>query len=346
VAKDALTSTELFASLARGTVAPVYLLYGEEDLLVEEALDAILQAALEGGDRTFNLDVLGAGETDGREIAAAASSFPMAGGRRVVVVREADKLSLHDCELLAAYVAEPSPSTCLILVAVKPDMRKKPYAAIKRSGGALECKRLYEDKIPSWIAGAVMKGGYRIEAEAAKLLAAYVGTSLREIRSELVKLYIYIGDRKEITAGDVSALVGMSKEFSPFELQKVVGRRETARAMRILEEILGAGGGAPLVIATMTNYFLTLWKLHDLQRRGIAQKDQAAQARVHPFFIQEYHEALGFQPPAACERALLLLAEADEQSKSGTYDVRQVMESLIVRLCGAEERNIGRAPVV
>jgi DNA polymerase-3 subunit delta len=346
VAKDGLTSPELFASLARGAVAPVYLLYGEEDLLVEEALDAILQAALDGGDRTFNLDVLGAGETDGRDIAARASSFPMAGGRRVVVVRDADKLSVHDCELLAAYVGEPSPSTCLILVAAKPDLRKKPFATIKRSGGALECKRLYEDKIPSWIAGAVRKGGCRIEPEAAKLLAAYVGTSLREIRSELDKLYIYVGNRKEITAGDVSALVGMSKEYSPFELQKVVGRRETARAMRILEEILGVGGGAPLVIATMTNYFLTLWKLHDLQRRGVAQKDQAAQARVHPFFIQEYHEALGFQPPAACERALLLLADADEQSKSGTYDARQVMESLIVRLCGAEERNIGRAPVV
>ena len=144
----------------------------------------------------------------------------------------------------------------------------------------------------------------------------------------------------------MSALVGMSKEYSPFELQKVVGRRETARAVRILEEILGAGGGAPLIIATMTNYFLTLWKLHDLRRRGLAQKDQAAQARVHPFFMQEYHEALGFQPPASCERALLMLAEADEQSKSGTYDVRQVMESLIVRLCGAEVRNIGRAPVV
>ena len=66
MAKDALTSTELFASLARGTVAPVYLLYGEEDLLVEEALDAILRAALEGGDRTFNLDVLGGGG-NGRE---------------------------------------------------------------------------------------------------------------------------------------------------------------------------------------------------------------------------------------------------------------------------------------
>jgi len=140
--------------------------------------------------------------------------------------------------------------------------------------------------------------------------------------------------------------VGMSKEYSPFELQKVVGRRDTARAMTILEEILDSGGGVPLIIATMTNYFLTLWKLHDLRRRGVMQKDQAAQARVHPYFMQEYHEALTFQPPEACERALLLLAEADEESKSGVYDVRQVMEALIVRLCGAEEGNIGSAPGV
>ncbi len=339
-----MTSPELFASLARGEVAPVYLLYGEEDYLAGEALDAILLAALKGGDRTFNLDVLGGGETDGRDIVARASSFPMVGGRRVVVVREADKLSAHDCELLAVYAGEPSPSTCLILIAGKPDMRKKPFATIRRSGGALECKRLYENQIPAWIAEAVRKEGRRIEPEAAKLLAAYTGTSLREIRSELDKLCIYIGTRKEITAGDVSALVGMSKEYSPFELQKVVGLRKTARAMAILEELLDAGGGAPLVIATMTNYFLTLWKLHDLRRRGFTEDDQAAQARIHPRFLREYHEALGFQPPAACERALLLLAEADEQSKSGAYDARQVMESLIVRLCGADEGNIGRAP--
>ena len=179
MAKDASTSPELFASLARGAVAPVYLLYGEEDLLVEEALDAILQAALEGDGRTFNLDVLRGGETDGRDIVERASSFPMAGGRRVVVVREADRLPAHDCEILAAYVGEPSPSTCLVLVAVKPDMRKKPFATVKRSGGALECKRLYEDKIPPWIVEAVRKGGYRIEPEAAKLLAAYTGTSPR-----------------------------------------------------------------------------------------------------------------------------------------------------------------------
>jgi DNA polymerase-3 subunit delta len=338
-----LTASSLAASLGRGEVAPVYLLYGEEDYLSGEALEAILPAALAGGDRTFNLDVVAAGETDGREIVARAASFPMVGDRRVVVVRDADRLSAHDCELLAAYTAEPSPSSCLILVAVKPDMRKKPFSAIKKSGWALECKRLYENQIPAWIAAEVKKGGRQIEPEAAKLLAAYIGTSLREIRSELDKLCIYAGSRPEITAADVSALVGMSKEFTPFELQKMVGRRDTARAMTILEEILGAGGGVPLVIATMTNYFLTLWKLHDLRRRGALKSEEAAQLRVNPYFLQEYHEALGFQGPGACEQALLLLAEADEKSKSGSHDVRQVMEELIVRLCGEGGGNIGRS---
>jgi len=327
-------------------VAPVYLLYGEEDFLAGEALDAILPAALAGGDRTLNLDILVGGETDGRDIVARASSFPMVGPRRVVVVREADRLSPHDCEILSAYVGEPSPSSCLILTAVKPDMRRNPFAAIRRSGWALECRRLYENQIPAWIAGTVGKGNRRIDAEAAKLLSAYVGTSLRELASELEKLYVYIGARKEITAQDVSALVGMSKEYSPFELQKMVGRRETARAITILEEILDAGGGVPLLVATMTNYFLTLWKLHDLRRRGVTLKDQAAQARVNPYFLEEYHEALAFQSPASCERALLLLAEADEQSKSGTQDVRHVMEALVVRLCGAEEGNMTGTPGV
>ena len=341
MAKEGLTYAALAASLGAGDVAPVYLLYGEEDLLVEEALDAVLQAALPGSDRTFNLEVVSGADTDGKEIVARASSFPMTGERRVVVVREADRLSAHDCELLAAYTEEPSVSSCLLLVGTKPDMRRKPFAGLKKGGRALECKRLYENQVPAWITAEVGRGGRHIGPEAAKLLPAYVGTSLREIRNELEKLYVYIGARREITADDVAALVGMSREFTPFELQKAVGRRETARAMTILQEFLGSGGGVPLVIATMTNYFLTLWKLHDLRRRGAGRAEQIAQAHVNPYFLDEYTEALAAQGPGACERALLLLAEADERSKSGVYDVRQVMDALVVQLCGADGGNIG-----
>lgn len=331
---------DLTASLARKEIAPVYLLSGEEDLLLDEALDTLVEAALAGADRGFNLDVLHGENADGRDIVARATSFPMVSDRRVVVLRSPEKLSAHDLDLLSNYCQKPSPFTCLILVSPKPDFRKKPFSTLRKAGSALECKRLYENQLPGWITDRVRSGGRRIDPEGAKMLAAYVGTSLRELANEVEKLFIYVGQRTEITEDDVSALVGLSKEYSPFELQKVIGRRETARAVTILEKMLDAGEAVPLVIATLTNYFLTLWKLHDLRRRGVSQKEQSALARVNPYFIKEYHEVLNLQPPAACEDALILLAEADEKTKSGGVDSRQVLLALVVRLCDSGEGNI------
>jgi DNA polymerase-3 subunit delta len=339
MAKEGQTYRELHEALARGDIAPVYLLYGEEDFLLEEALDAIIATALAGVDRTLNLDVLHGGDADGHHIVARASSFPMTGERRVVVVRDVEKLSGRDAELLASYIEHASPSTCLVLLSVKPDFRKKPFVTARKLGVVAEFKRLYENKVPAWVSEYVRKGGRRIDAEGAKLLAAYVGSSLREIKNELDKLYIYCGERKEITENDVSALVGMSKEFSPFELQKAIGRREIARATTILSKLLDGGEGMPLIIATLTNYYLVLWKMHDMRRRGVPLKEQAAVARVNPYFLEEYQEALQLQGPADCQQAFLLLSEADEQSKSGQYDVRQVLHTMIVRLCGADVRN-------
>jgi len=321
-----------------GEIPPVALLYGEEDFLLEEELRRRVDAALEGSDRTLNLDVLNAGDTDARDIVARASSFPMTGPRRVVVVRDADRLAAGDLELLASYCEAPSPSSCLLLVGVKPDMRRKPFAALRKAGQATEYARMYEDRLPAWITGHARARGLAIGPEAAKLLATYAGSSLRDIAQEIEKISLYIGARKEITPADVAAVVGMSKEYSPFALQAAIGRRDTARAVTILEELLNAGSAVPLVIATLTNYFLTLLKLHDLRRRSSPPQDDAARARIHPMFVGEYREALAHHPPGACERALLLLAEADRDTKSGTVGPRQVMEALTLELCGAAGR--------
>ncbi|HUI64467.1 MAG TPA: DNA polymerase III subunit delta [Bacteroidota bacterium] len=318
----------------------MYLLSGEEELLLEEALGGLVESALSGADRGLNLDVLRGEEADGRDIVARATSFPMVSERRVVVLRSPEKLSAHDLELVSNYCQEPSPSTCLILVSTKPDFRKQPFSTLRKTGNAYEFRRLYENQIPGWITERVRIGGRRIDPEGAKLLAAYVGTSLRELVSEIEKLFTYVGQRTEITEGDVSALVGSSKEYSPFELQKVIGRRETGSAVTMVEKMLDAGEAIPLIIASLTNYFLTLWKLHDLRRRGVSAKEQSALARINPYFMREYQDALNTQPVAACEEALLLLAEADEKTKSGGADPRQALLEMVIRLCGAQEGNI------
>ena len=341
MAKEVTTYEDLLGGLARKQFAPVYLLYGEEDFLATEAMHAIIDAALTPDERGFNLDVMNGGEADAREILAHASSFPMMAERRVVVVRDADKFSPKDLELLANYLEHPSPTTALVLVAAKPDMRKKPYTGIKKAGTVVEFKRPYENQLPAWITARVHKQGRQIAPDACKLLSAYVGSSLREIQNEIDKLAIYLGEKRSITVDDVAAVVGMSKEFTVFELQKAIGMKDIRRSTEIIERMLDAGESVPFIIVMLTSYFITLWKLADLQRKGASSKDLASEARVNPYFLKEYLEVLHRYSGPEIERAFGLLTGADEQIKTTSTDPRQVMTAFIVRLIGLEEMEAG-----
>ena len=123
---------EFVQSIPTGAPKEVYLLYGEEDFLVEQALEAVLAATLSPADRQFNLDVVRAGDMDIREVLAMCASFPMMADRRVVVLRDVDSLNARELELLSAYLESPSPTTCLVLIAGSVDMRKKPFHTLRK----------------------------------------------------------------------------------------------------------------------------------------------------------------------------------------------------------------------
>ncbi len=338
MARETPSIDELAAGLSGERLQPLYLLYGEESFRIDEAVDAIVQAALGGEGREFNLDTFSGNETDGPTVVAAANAYPMMGERRVVIVREVDKFSQKDLEVLDAFVQSPSASNCLILTGVKPDFRKKPFASLKKAGAAFESKPLYESQVPAWLAGRARRQGRELEPEAIKLLAAYVGTSLRDLQNELDKLSLFAGSRTRITGDDVAEVVGKSKEFTVFELQKAVGARDLRRAFTIAERMLEMGESVPFIIVMLTSYFTTLWKLHELRRKGAGSRELAAEARVNPYFLKEYTEAMERYSVGEVEAAFVRLSEADETIKTTTTDPLLVVETLILRLTGAAEK--------
>ena len=83
-----MTPKELHQTLAGGGPDPLYLIYGEEDFLVEECVQAVVHHALDEGSRQFNLDILYGSKSSVQEVIAHATAFPMMGERRVTIVRE------------------------------------------------------------------------------------------------------------------------------------------------------------------------------------------------------------------------------------------------------------------
>lgn len=314
--------------------APLYLFHGEEDFLIEEAIDELLEHAIDQSTKSFNLDVLYGSDIDARDVVALGSSFPMMAERRVVIIREVDKLITSESsrDILLRYLENPMLSTTLAFVASKVDMRLAFFKQFQKNGTVVEFKALSDHQIPAWIERRVEKFGWKITPEASQLMHGLVGRSLREIYNEIEKLFIYVGKKKLIEAEDVGAVVGMSKTFTVFELQKAIGQGNVSHSIEILEHMMEAGESPLGIIVMFTRYFQKLWLLPSFRQQSKSDYDLAAALAVPPFFIQEYISACQRYSPSHVEQAFSALLEADVTLKSTQEDPKLVMTTLVCKL--------------
>ena len=333
MAKHALTYEELRRQLKKKALSPVYFFHGKEDFRMEQLTNQIITVALGNEGKEFNLDVVYGSESDARDVISHASSFPMMSERRVVIVREMDKLFNKD--LLSSYIERPSASTCLVLLSMSPDFRRKPYLAAREFAVVCECSPLREQEVPVWITDRVREEGKKIEEDAARVLATYTGTSMREIQNELDKLYLYVGDSRAIAAEDVRAVAGMSREFNVFELQKAIGAKDGRKSVEILERMLDRGEDPLRMAGMLTRYFAALWKLSDAKQRGLPTQEQARILGTFPSYLKDYEQALNLYTTREIESSFDLFATTDLGLKlSG--DPRQLLNTLVVQLVTAK----------
>ncbi len=332
--KNLMTYRELHTALSKKHFSPVYLIYGEEGLLIDECVQAIVEKAIDQNTKGFNLDVMYGSQADAQDVVAHASSFPMMSERRVVVVKEAEKLAATEAarELFTAYIKKPLESTSLILVAENPDFRKKPFTDLKKSAELIECKPFYDREVLAWITDRITKLGKQSSPEVCRLLQAYVGNSLRALQSEIEKLFIYVGDKKQIEPEDVAGVVGETKGYTVFELQNAVGKRDISQAIQILERMLEYGESPQLMIVMLTRFFTQLYKLTELKQRRASEQEMAAELGIRQYFVKQY---LGFVTNFSkdhIEQNFRALLDADLTLKSSSRDPHLVMDLLVYSL--------------
>ena len=323
--------------LERNVFSPVYLFHGEEDLFIEEGVDALVGKAVDSATKSFNLDVVYGDKIDAKSALALASSFPMMSQRRVVVVKEFEKLAAGETAkgLLTTYIQRPLETTCLILISSDPDFRRKPFTDLKKYADVIECKPLYDNQLPTWILERVRQQGKEIDLDACQLMQSYVGNSLRAILNELEKLYIFIEDRKSISVGDVGQIVGATRGYTIFDLQNAIGRRDMKEAIRILERMLELGENHQLMIVMLTRFLHQLWKLGELMSKRLSDREIAAELRVPSFYVKQY---IGFAEKFTAEEievGFKALLDADEELKSSSRDPHIVLDLLIYSLVRA-----------
>src|SRR5215212_6006575 len=174
----AQTYDALLRSLPKGELAPVYYLHGPEDILKDEAVEAIVAKALDPALRDFNFDQRSAGQLDPEAIFALCTTLPMMAERRVVVLREVEgwKRKPKGRAAFLKYLERPSPETVVILVqsAGEEDADKE----LVKATYAVSCEPLPAERARRWLMRRATALGVVLEDAAADHLLLAVGSDL------------------------------------------------------------------------------------------------------------------------------------------------------------------------
>ncbi|HEY6533911.1 MAG TPA: hypothetical protein VIY72_16500, partial [Acidimicrobiales bacterium] len=188
--------------------APVHLVKGGDEVLLGEAVSALVKSLVGDGDRTLMVEELTvdqhAGTDDqGYDIAAlvdAAQTPPFLTDRRVVVVRHAGVFSTKDAVgPLVAYLDDPLPSTSLVLVWEKdprpqrqpklPNVPKSLADAVVAAGGVVVDASAGSGKAQaSWIDERLAESSLRFDPAARRLVADHIGSEPSRLAGLLTTL--------------------------------------------------------------------------------------------------------------------------------------------------------------
>jgi DNA polymerase-3 subunit delta len=325
----------VFKDIEAGKIAPVYFFYGDEPYPIEHLVRHLLKT-LDPSTRDFNCDRFDGGDADIEGIIAIARSYPMMSERRIVLIRDLQKCSTKDRNRLLDYVKEPVDSTCLILISSHADRRQKFWSALTAGCIWVESKTLYENQAVQWVMERVTHSKAQITQDAAKLLVEQVGTSLWNLHQEIEKLMTFVWGKSRLTRDDVIAVVGLSREYNPWELTDAVARRETKEALHILASLIESRTSAVGLIMDLTRRILILARLK-LCMEQAAGDQLVKQMGLRPYFIKLFSDQARRFSFSEIQDALEALHQADESIKSGLLDPATAMTLIVYDITQKKE---------
>jgi DNA polymerase III subunit delta len=313
---------------------PVYLIYGSEELLLERAETRLRDRLAAVADLDFNLETFDGSQTSADDIINAANTMPFMSDRRLVIVRDVDRLDPGDLERLAAYARDPAPYTCLVLAATKIAKNTKLYRAVAATGVAFEYAAPRRSEYAAEVVKLLRERGRKIGLSAAQRLVDIVGRDLRRLDSEAEKLAAFVEPGQDVIEADVVAVASESGDPSVFELTDAVGERDTTRALRLLRRLLASE--TPYgVLAMLARHTRALVGARALSERGVAPEAMAPEIGMPPWQARAVARQAGRYTPAELSAALRALAGVEEEMKTSPTDAGLVIERWIVATSGA-----------
>ncbi|MCZ2356572.1 MAG: DNA polymerase III subunit delta [Bacteroidia bacterium] len=319
---------------------PLYYLYGEESYFIDKIISTLDECVVPESCRSFNVDIIYGEEATANRLLSLAKSFPMMSERKLIIVKEAQRIKKDEFEKLTTYFEKPVQTTILAFACKdkkKPDGRLKWSKVLDKNGIVFESKSLYENQIANWLAQYVKQSSFTIAEDAQQIIATYLGNNLQIIENEISKIILTLKQQQKnhISKETVFDIIDIDKDYNVFELIDKISLREPEKCHQIITQMLRNPRENPAIVIVY-QLFVFFRDLSILKYRHAETDSSIAQILgINPFFVKRYKTALQQFTFTRIKQNLQYILEADLALK-GIINTRigdgHILKTLIIKL--------------
>lgn len=332
--------TTLRKQLTSKPVGQVYVVLGQQSILMEQAREAFNQLIPED-QKVMNV---GSYDMETTPLAVAlddAMSAPFFGDKRLVLVNKpyfltgenkSTKID-HDLDSLENYLTHPEVDTILVFMAPyeKLDGRKKIVKQLKKVAEEVSAAPLTEQVARQLVKQQVQDDGYQMEQAVLDELVTRTNADYSLMAGSISKLELFDLQTKKISLDGVRGLVPQSLDQNVFDLVNAVLAKNQQLAIQHYQDLIESQEQPIMINAILVGQFRLLIQVQVLAQRGLSQGGIASEIKAHPFRVKMAMQTVKRFSTQLLEQAYVGLVDIEQQLKTTTRNPQLLFELFMLK---------------
>src|ERR1017187_10343447 len=226
------TVTAVTKSAGTGDVR-TYLVRGDDPSLVAQEARVLIDRLVGDRESSFLVEEHGASgeDLDVKAVIDACLTPSFLGDRRVVVVRDAGRIGAAEAAALGAAVADPLPTTVLVLVGGAGTVPQALVKAVTANGELIDASAGTGRVRTSWVADHLKDAPLRFDAGARARVPAHLGEDLGRLAALIETLVAAYGEGATISIDELEPFLGSAGAVPPWDLTDAIDSGSIAGAL-------------------------------------------------------------------------------------------------------------------
>ena len=323
-------------------LSPLYLLYGEEQYLIETAVNKIKKKF---GELLLGINYIVLDETNADNIISDIEVPAFGYEKKLIIVKNSGlfkkdgrkKAGTPLQEKVTEYIKNNLDiiKESVIIVFMENEVDKNSvFEQIEKNGIICNIEELKQLQLVKKLKQICMLYKVNCDETTLNYLVENCGTNLQNLINEIRKLIEYAGENGKITIEDVNSLAIKQMESVIFELTDNLAIRKIDKALDVLDNLIYQKETVQKIRVTVYNHFK---KIYLCSIAVDLNKDIVNSLSLRPnqtFLITKYKKQASYFKKEELKKILKAFIDLDYNSKNGKIDIDVGLRSILCNYCG------------